>query len=242
MQTKDIIKDYDRIYSTFGLRTNSAYYRWIIKLLQPKPKTKILDVSCGEGILLREMVKLNRDIETYGLDISNVAIDIARKNSPQSKIVLADGQRIPFADNFFDYVTCLGSLEHYLDPELGLKELARVAKREAKFIIILPNSVSIDFFLEVLRKGEKPKEDFQIIERSATKKEWIELLEKNGFVVRAIYGSNLWPELFQEGTYKIKSVGKYFKRLLIRYFCPLNLAREFVFICAKVYNHNDRLL
>lgn len=233
IHTKEIIKDYDRIYTTFGLRANSAYYRWIIKLLQPKPNSKVLDVSCGEGILLREIEKLNKGIETYGLDISNEAVGIAKKNTLKSKILLADGQRIPFQDKYFDYVTCLGSLEHYLDPELGLREITRVAKDESEFVIVLPNSLSIDLFLELLRTGNKPKEDFQIIERTATKGEWAALLNKNGFNVNSIYGSNLWPEIFQEGTHKIKSLKKYFKRLVINTFCPVNLAREFVFICSK---------
>ena len=233
VKTKDIIKDYNRIYSTSGLRTNSAYYRWIIKLLQPMPNTKILDVSCGEGILLKEAIGLNKRIQTYGLDISKVAVQKAQSNAFESKIVLADGQWIPFSDNFFDYVTCLGSLEHYLDPSLGLREILRVAKNEAKFCIVLPNSISIDLFLEVLKTGKKPLEDFQIIERTATKNEWIDLLTKNGLEVKSVYGSNLWAELFQEGTCKIKSLSKYLRRLLIKYFCPLNLTREFVFICTR---------
>ena len=233
VKTKDIIKDYDRIYTTSGLRTNSAYYRWIIKLLHLRPNSKILDVSCGEGILLREVVKLNKGIETYGLDISSVAVSIAQKNAPKSKIILADGQRIPFENNFFDYVTCLGSLEHYVDPESGIKELLRVAKKEATLCIVLPNSFDINVLLEVLGSGGKSPQDFQIIERSATKREWINILEKNGLKVERVYASNLWPELFQEGTHKLKSLKKYFKRLVIKRFCPVNLAREFVFICSK---------
>jgi len=233
IKTKDIIKDYDRIYSTTGLRTNSAYYRWIIKMLRPMPNARILDVSCGEGSLLREIAKLNKNIDAYGLDISDVAAAIARKNAPKAKIMSADGQRLPFADESFDYVTCLGSLEHYLDISLGLRELLRAAKREARFCIVLPNSFSIHVFLEILRSGNRSPDNFQIIERTATKQEWIDLLDKNGFSVRKIYGFNLWPELFKEGTLKIKSIPKYLKRVLIKYLCPLNLAKEFVFICEK---------
>jgi len=159
--------------------------------------------------------------------------NVCFKNSPSSKIILADGQKIPFQDNYFDYVTCLGSIEHYLDPDSGLKELSRVAKKDARFCIVLPNSISIDLFLEVLKTGKKPADDFQIIERSATKDEWVNLLEKNGISVELAFGSNLWPELFQEGSLKIKSVSKYIKRLPIKHFCPVNLAREFVLVCKK---------
>lgn len=231
MNTQDIIQDYNRIYSTCGLRANSAYYRWIIKLLRLKSNTKFLDVCCGEGIFLREIVKLKRNIQTFGLDISYVALAKARENAPQARIISADGQRLAFGDNLFDYITCLGSLEHYLDPALGIRELARVAKPSAYLCIVLPNSISIDLVLNLIKTGEVKADNFQIIERTATKNDWVSLLHNNGLQVRATYGSNFWPELFQEGSFKIKSISKYFKRLLIKCFCPLNLAREFVFIC-----------
>jgi len=237
LSNKEIILDYNRIYSGPGIKTNSGYYRWLVNLLRPRSNTDLLDVSCGEGIFLREVSRKHKSIKTFGLGISDIAISFAKINSPQSMLIVADGQRIPFPDKTFDYLTCLGSLEHYLDQDLGLKEISRVAKDDAKFCLVLPNSLSIDLFLHVIKEGDRSVDDFQILEKTATKKEWIALLNKNGFLVKAIYGSNLWPALFQEGTLKLKSVSKYISRSLIKYFCPLNLAREFVFICSKT-NHN----
>lgn len=233
LSNKEIISDYNRIYSGPGIRTNTAYYRWLICLLKPKQRSSLLDVSCGEGVFLKEFAKYVKDARVYGLDISDKALVKSHSNIDFAGLVNADGQFIPFKGEVFDYVTCLGSLEHYLDPEKGMRELCRVGKKRANFCIILPNSVSIDFLMHVARYGEKPIDDFQIIERTATKKEWGKLLEKNGLKVVRVYGSNLWPELFQEGSFRIKSFGKYFKRKLIKTFCPVNLAREFVFICEK---------
>ena len=233
LSNKDIISDYNRIYSGPGIRTNAGYYRWLVNLLRPKLNASILDVSCGEGIFLREVSKKVKPIKEFGLDISDIAISVAKQNCPQAVLMVADGQRTPFKDKIFDYVTCLGSLEHYLDPDLGLREIVRVAKDNARFCIVLPNSLSIDLFLHVIREGDKPIDDFQIIEKTATKNEWIALLEKNGLSVESAHGSNLWPELFQEGSLKLKSVNKFIRRYLIKYLCPLNLARELVFICKK---------
>ena len=233
LKSKDIILDYNRIYSGPGIRTTSRYYKWLVGLLDPKPGSILLDVSCGEGLFLREATRKAKSLKAFGLDISDVAISIAKNNTPGSILTVADGQRIPFRDKVFDYVTCLGSLEHYLDTDLGLRELNRVAKYESWFCIVLPNSLSIDLFFHVARQGDKPEDDFQIIEKTATRKEWEALLNRNGFSVEAVYGSNLWPELFKEGTFKIKSISKYIKRSLIKRFVPLNLAREFVFICTK---------
>ena len=233
LSNKDIISNYDRIYSGPGLRANSAYYRWLLKLLSPKPNVSLLDVACGEGIFLREFAKSVKGALVYGLDISNKALLRAKVNVPFGYLVNGDGQHLPFTDEEFNYVSCLGGLEHYLDPEKGMQELCRVGKKDAFFCIVLPNSVSIDFLQYVVKNGAKPVEDFQIIERKATRKEWEELLQKNGFEVVKVYGSNLWPELLQEGTLKAKSIAKYIKHKLINTFCPVNLAREFVFICRK---------
>jgi ubiquinone/menaquinone biosynthesis C-methylase UbiE len=231
--TDKIINDYNRIYESSGIRTNSAYYRWLLKLLRPQAGSRLLDVSCGEGIFLKEFSKRVKGAQVCGLDISDKALARSKVNNTSGLLVNADGQYIPFKDEEFDYVTCLGSLEHYLDPEKGMRELNRVGKEEAVFCIVLPNSVSIDFLFHVIKYGEKPVDDFQIIERTATRKEWEAMLARNGFEIIKAYGSNLWPELFQEGTFKIKSIGKYFHRKLVKTFCPVNLAREFVFICRK---------
>jgi len=231
--TDKIIDAYNRIYASSGMRANSAYYRWLVDLLKPKAKSRLLDVSCGEGIFLKEFARRVKDAKVCGLDISDEALNRSKANVVSGYLVNADGQHIPFADEKFDYVTCLGSLEHYLDPEKGMQELYRVAKQDALFCIVLPNSLSIDTLLHVVKYGAKPVEDFQIIERSATRKEWERILQGNGLAIIKAYGSNLWPELFQEGTFKIKSIGKYLQRKLIKAICPVNLAREFVFICRK---------
>ena len=233
LNSKYIILDYNRIYSDSGIRANSNYYRWLVGLLKPKLNKSILDVSCGEGIFIKEFVRWVRGTRAFGLDISDKALAKSANNVTSCRFLVADGQFIPFGNKKFDYVTCLGSLEHYLDPELGIREICRVAKDDARFCIVLPNSLGIDLFLHLVKNGEKPLDDFQIIEKTATIKEWISLLDKNGLAVDKVYSSNLWPEFFKEGTLRVKSIGKYFRRLVIKKFCPLNLAREFVFICKK---------
>jgi SAM-dependent methyltransferase len=47
---------------------------------------------------------------------------------------------LPFADRQFDFVCCLGALEHFLDPESALREMVRVAKPHAQFLLLVPNA------------------------------------------------------------------------------------------------------
>jgi ubiquinone/menaquinone biosynthesis C-methylase UbiE len=43
--------------------------------------------------------------------------------------VHGDAQRLPFPDSSFDLIVCVEVLEHLLDPERGLQELARVGTK-----------------------------------------------------------------------------------------------------------------
>lgn len=227
----EIANAYDRIYATHGLRSSTKYYKWIASLLKPR-KGKFLDCACGEGILLSEIEKKNTAVETFGFDISQEACKIASKNSPNSAIFVCDGHNIPYEQNYFDYVTCLGSIEHFVDPAAGIKEISRVLKNDGLSCIVLPNSFSIEIILEIMFKGDDTSM-FQIIERRETKNAWIKLIEDNGLYVIKTYASNLLPEFFNEGTFKLKSIKKFVKTSLIKLCCPLNLAREFAFICSK---------
>ena len=96
--------------------------------------------------------------------------------------------------------------------------------------MLLPNSFYLGNILKVLFKG-KTEEQWQIQERLLTKEQWRILIERNGLIVKKIYGYNKYPELFQEGTFKIKSIKKYIMTLLMKYLCPVNLSCQFLYVC-----------
>lgn len=190
----------------------------------------MLDIGCGSGWLLKEAEKIG--LETYGLDISNKAVERAKINAPNSEILVGDGENLPWSDNYFDYVSCLGSLEHYVNPERGVKEIQRVLNSEGTAIIMLPNAYQLGDILKVLFTGTS-SEKWQAIERHATKNQWKGFLEENVLKVIKILKYNKYPELFQKGTFKIKSIKKFIIASLIRYFSPFNLAQQFVYVCRK---------
>src|SRR5213593_5244425 len=98
---------------------------WILGLLSPRPGSLLLDVACGRGSFLRYAA--DRGLEVAGIDISPVAIEAARRRlGADVDLRVGSGENLPFDDDSFDYVTCLGSLEHYIDPEQGAREIARV--------------------------------------------------------------------------------------------------------------------
>ena len=102
------------------MRPEWVYRDWF-RLLHPIVKGHaLLDVGCGTGLLLKTAAAAG--LQTYGLDLSDAAVAMSRKNSPTSQVVQGEGEHLPFADAQFDYVCCIGSLEHYADVERGLAE------------------------------------------------------------------------------------------------------------------------
>lgn len=182
------------------------------------------------GWLLREAGKFG--LKIYGLDISSEAVKNAKENAPDSEILTGNGEDLPWPDNYFDYAASLGCLEHYLNPERGAKEIQRVLNPDGTAIIILPNRYQFGDILKVLFIGGG-YEEWQIIERSATKKQWKDFLEENGLKVIKILKYNKYPEFLQKGTFKVKSIRKFITVNLIRYLAPFNLAQQFVYVCKK---------
>ncbi|MCA9926734.1 MAG: class I SAM-dependent methyltransferase, partial [Anaerolineales bacterium] len=75
-----------------------------------------------------------------GIDISQKAIAVCQKNMPTGDFHAGVAESLPFADEQFDVVSCLGSLEHFVDPLKALQEMVRVARKDAQFLLLVPNA------------------------------------------------------------------------------------------------------
>ena len=219
------------IYAEKGIRQLDSFYAWLLGLLKPEEDRRLLDVSCGEGHLLR--IGAEYGLALYGVDISHAAVAIARQNTPMTGLVTGDAEDLPFLDDSFDYVTNIGSIEHYLHPEEGVKEVARVLKQTGTACILLPNSFALTWnILSVWRTGHI-SDDGQPIQRYATRKEWQELLEGNGLsVFNTLKYERELPRSLEDAWWYIKHPKKLL-HLAISPLIPLNLANCFVFLCRK---------
>jgi len=106
----------------------------------------VLDVGCKKKVLKNYLPK---DIHYQGIDLF--------EDKEVIKYNLEKG--IPFEDNSFDLVFALDILEHVDNVEFLLKEILRVAKKEA--VIALPNMYFWIFRLRFLLFGRlSPHYDF----------------------------------------------------------------------------------
>ncbi len=90
-----------------------AAYTSFLDYLPLKAGEKLLDIGCGTGWLLK--LASERALLTCGIDLSAEAVKLSRKNSPTSVVEIASVTKIPFLNDTFDYITCIGALEHFIE-------------------------------------------------------------------------------------------------------------------------------
>ncbi len=235
LEKQQVIDSYNNIFnSSDRLQEMPSYYTWVLKHLCAKKEGLLLDIATGLGSILIDSEKIG--LKPIGIDISITAIRRLKEADPNSRALLGDGETLPFADSSFDYVTNLGSLEHFLDPTKGIREISRLLKDNGLAAIFVPNSYYlIDIIRNVLIKGYGPTHD-QPIERFATKNEWGDLIKENGLQLEKIYPYNfLFPKNKTDWDF-IKHKPKKIIASMFSFMIPVNLSYSFLYICRKAKN------
>jgi protein-L-isoaspartate(D-aspartate) O-methyltransferase len=92
-------------------------------------KPKILDIGCGKGFLLYDLLKVIPDAEIYGIDISPYAIANS-KEEIRDRLQVGSATTLPWPDDHFDLVISITTLHnlHAYDLDPALREMERVGK------------------------------------------------------------------------------------------------------------------
>lgn len=107
---------------------------------------KVLDVACGDGLLMSALKK--KGAFASGVDISDEAVRKCKEKGLDVSVIDIATEKLPFQDSVFDTVTMLDVLEHIYAPEVLLKEAVRVSKKD--IIISVPNFNSLPARLQIL--------------------------------------------------------------------------------------------
>jgi 2-polyprenyl-3-methyl-5-hydroxy-6-metoxy-1,4-benzoquinol methylase len=114
-----------------------ARYRYAEARLRDLPTgARVLDIASGSGYGQAMLAAPGRIVLGADLDFSALhdSLGIA------SRLVQADGTRLPIPDNSLDAVTSFETLEHVPDPEGLVRDFARVLKPGGRLILSTPNS------------------------------------------------------------------------------------------------------
>ena len=100
----------------------------LIKKLNADKNSKILDVGCSGGHLIK-LLRTNGLKNTYGVDISEKAINLCKRKGIKNVFVM-DCIKTNFDNNTFDIAIAADILEHTKNDTRAIVEWNRIIKKE----------------------------------------------------------------------------------------------------------------
>ncbi|MGN8719060.1 MerR family transcriptional regulator [Holdemanella porci] len=120
----------DRISLHEKYSTNKkGWFNWLFSQIDFSKVNRLLELGCGNGKLWQENRIDLRNREIFLSDISEGMVEEVRnKLGSDFNCIVADAEKIPFKDSYFDSIIANHVLFYLNDLNLGLKEISRVLK------------------------------------------------------------------------------------------------------------------
>lgn len=142
----DSVSDYEEV----SLGTYSYFRRFTdgYKLASKeyfKKNAKILDICSRTGIGTSFFSKKHPGMRFTCMDVSPEFKKKAEKRLKAEKVnfryLLFDSYNLKLKNSEFDYILCFETLEHVDKPDIFLKEMSRVLKKDGEILITTPNTL-----------------------------------------------------------------------------------------------------
>ncbi len=134
----DAVFDYDSAWDTkwddmkrYGPMSRHVR-RYIKKLIKPLEFQSVLDVGCGQGSLLQELMRIYPHIEPHGVDISAAAVEHARRRVPHGTFGTLDLVH-ENTGRTYDLIICSEVVEHIEDDVSAFRNLRAMC---GKYIVV----------------------------------------------------------------------------------------------------------
>lgn len=118
----------------------------------------VLDIGCGDGFFSSFCAKRGAELILADIDgdaLAKARVKMAEYPDVRLTTLETDANPIPLPDASVDVVMALEVLEHVEDPDAFMRELVRVAKPGARFLLAVPGE-----FSERLQQGLAPDSYF----------------------------------------------------------------------------------
>jgi len=111
-------------------RLMGGFERSLDELFGLAAPSSLLDVGCGEGVLVHRWAALMGEGRVVGIDLEEESIQAgwAKRQAPNLEYRVMHAQTLPFAVDEFDLASAIEVLEHVPDPEQTVSEMARCAR------------------------------------------------------------------------------------------------------------------
>ena len=138
-QSKEV---YNKMASEYDSSPEGNYTRShkaeLLKNVVVKDGDAILDVACGNGMLLAELSK-KANVNAFGIDISENMISVAKKRYPKCSFAARPCFPLDFANEYMNIITVSCAFHHFENPQGFADECMRVLKNSGTIYIAEPN-------------------------------------------------------------------------------------------------------
>ena len=134
-----------------GLKPN---YNLVAGLIPPN--SSVLDLGCGDGVLLKELVD-GKNVNGLGFEINQDSAVKALEKGLQVIQGNIDEGLLDFEDKQWDYVILNQTLQSTIKPDYVVDEMLRIGK---KVIVSFPNFAYWRVRFYLFFRGKMPKSDF----------------------------------------------------------------------------------
>ena len=112
-------------------RLMGGFERTLDELMASAGPRSLLDVGCGEGVLVHRWALRMPEARVVGIDLQEESIQAgwSQREAPNLEYRTTGDESLPFEADEFDLATAIEVLEHVPDPEHTLEEMARCARR-----------------------------------------------------------------------------------------------------------------
>ncbi len=189
-----LVQEYDRFYTDNPEKWNSTSQdamRFEFVRQYGPPKT-LLDVGCGNGHTLAYFAQQWPDTQYAGIDLSSVAVTLAKKRIPFAKIicgdVLAMGRMA--RDGIHEMILLAGVAEHFPDPLDGLERVCGLLAHDGITYLEMPNCLAYPNAGK--EEGyRRPNIGSKQMEWHLNRMSWVKLIGKAGLrILEGHKGSN----------------------------------------------------
>ncbi len=195
-----VFNKYDLMNDFMSMGVHRYWKKSLINMMNPRDKRKLIDVACGTGDIGKLFLDTTgKEAEITCVDPNKGMVSQGKKklsNYKNIKWVISPAEKLPIADNSFDYYTISFGLRNTKNLNKALSEAYRVLKPGGRYLCLEFSKIqnaNLDFMYKNYSKllpiigqfvvGEKEPYEYLIksIEQFINQDELIELMKKNNF-------------------------------------------------------------
>ncbi|HKJ25792.1 MAG TPA: methyltransferase domain-containing protein [Myxococcota bacterium] len=176
----------------FWRDAHEAMYEAFFELMVTEPKGRLLDVGCGLGHFVKAMQDRFPIWETWGCEISPVAVRFAADEVGAANVRAGRVEDAGFPPESFDLVTMWDVFEHLKEPERLLRHLRGLLRPGGALFLHTPNAqvqvpkAVVKRWLLGMKTGRHylvPNDHLHVYTPRTART----LIERNGFEVRFVH-------------------------------------------------------